>query len=171
MLHRRVEGLTNQVFETGRIHDHLASTVTVKGFPQELAYAIRIGKAIRDAALVIESLVLPAEVVVAQLLDRQEALQACVHVTVERVVLQADDSFAELFVVAARDELRGGDHSRELGPDSLGALSRYARDLALVHRCDLDVVLGSDVHLLDGVVVLVDDDIFSIGLLLGGLTL
>jgi hypothetical protein len=47
----------------------------------------------------MEPLELLVKVVVAQRCDRQKALKACVHVAVKTVVLEANDSLLQLFVM------------------------------------------------------------------------
>ena len=112
VLHGRVELAPDEVLQLCWVEDALAAGIIFERLPEEVADAVSVIEAVRDASRLLESFVIPAEVVVTHLLDRQQALKNGVHVAVERVVLQADNAILQVFhlliaAVSSGDEVGG----------------------------------------------------------------
>lgn len=108
----------------------------------------------------LESFVIPAEVVVAHLLDRHQALKNGVHVAVERVVLQADDALLQVLHLLVAAGRSGDEVGGRLDLTALGRLR---------HRLPAVLFLSAHIDLLNIIMVLVDNDVPAVVIVRGGL--
>ena len=99
MLHRRIEPFPDEILQSRRIQHHLFLGIVLKGVSEEFSHFPAVIIGVRYCPRIMKPFEFIIYVMVPQLVDWQQTLEACVHVAIQAIVLEANDAVFQLLVV------------------------------------------------------------------------